>query len=363
MVQINVDNNYIEKFNNELDNLNSILNDEKILDDPIKFKIKLGLSDDVYKILNNTDLLVDFTSAFAVGGVGGSVIGYFIGTASLSLWTKFLVFCGWTVIPISSILTGGVVGVALLSLIFGIKKIISKTKQNITIRIPKFINKPIDLISINILKLLIYIWDKTKINHSEEQFITFLSVEWGFNTSNINKMMSYFKNNSFSYEIINQITSALNDNNLNSNTTLFKIINDMHSNNLISFNTSSSDSVMQYFKSSNSELTPTSSWYENLSFNEKKALLNLSFLLSAIDGKVDNEEMNVLNTYINSTFGGYNTFKDAAKCDIDESIEILKKSNNITEIINLFEQIINADNFIDEREAELFGRIKSKLNI
>lgn len=363
MPSISIDQNHINDFNNELDNLNKILQDEKVLDDPIKFKIKLELSDDVYKILNNADLLVDFASAFAVGGVGGSVIGYFIGTASISLWTKFLVFFGSSVVlPIGSILTGGVVGITLLSLIFGIKKIISKTKQNITIRIPKFINKPIDLIAINMLKLLIFVWDKTKVDNSKEKFISYLSTEWGYNISNINETILYFKSNSFSNEIIDQISTSLNENNLNSNHTLFKLINDMHSANLISFKLDNSKDVLSYFKSDHQDSLTNSFWYESLSFDEKKALLNLSFLLSAIDGKT-NDEMLLLSNYINSTFGGYNTFKEAAKISIDVSINILKNSNYKSEIINLFEQLINADNFIDTREIELFDRIKSELNI
>jgi len=363
MHQMNIDQNHINNFNNELDNLNKILNDEKVLDDPIKFKIKLELSDDVYKILNNADLLVDFASAFAVGGVGGSVISYFIGTASISLWTKFLVFFGSSIVlPIGSILTGGVVGVTLLSLIFGIKKIISKTKQNITIRIPKFINKPIDLIAINMLKLLIFIWDKTKVNNSEKDFISYLSTEWGYNISNINETVLYIKTNSFSYEIIEQITTSLSENYLNSNNTLFKLINDMHSKNLISFKLDNSKDVLNYFKTNCSEPLTDSAWYETLSFDEKKALLNLSFLISAIDGKT-NDEMLLLNNYINSTFGGYNTFKEAVKYSINESIDILKSSIYKNEIIDLFVQLINADNFIDVRETELLNRIKSEFNI
>ncbi len=360
---MNINQNDINSFNDELDNLNNILNDEKVLDDPIKFKIKLDLSDDVYKILNNADLLVDFTSAFAVGGVGGSIIGYFVGTASISLWTKCLVFFGCSVaLPIGSILTGGVAGVALLSLVFGIKKIISKTKQNITIRIPKFINKPIDLIAINMLKLLIFIWDKTKVCNSESNFISYLSNEWGYNVSKINEMVLYFKTNSFSYEIIEQLATSLNENYLNTNNTLLKIINDMYSKNLISFKLDSSKDILRFFKSNCSNLLTNSDWYENLLFDEKKALLNIAFLISAIDGNT-NDEMLLLESYINSTFGGYTTFKEAAKCSLDESIYILKNSDYKNEIIALFEQLVNADNFIDVRETELLSRIKSEFNL
>jgi len=158
-------------------------NEPPIIDSPLQFKAKLDIGDEAYAYLSKADNFIDFSIKIAAGLGGGSLasVAWF---ATLGPVAKLALLVGLTSTPIGWIAGAGALSAVLA---FGLMKAKGKLKDSTTIKIPKHLNTPLDLLGQTVLSLLLPATIKMALvdGHlcdTERKLLgDYLAQEWGFN--------------------------------------------------------------------------------------------------------------------------------------------------------------------------------------
>ncbi|MFC1513452.1 TerB family tellurite resistance protein [candidate division KSB1 bacterium] len=206
----------------KLNEINAVLekelsNTKKILDDSLRFKMKMNFSDKEYKKLNNAELAVDFFLA-SLGGVGGALGATGLWLSSLGIMGQLGVMLGLSTTPVGWIIGGAITGaVTIGGASHYLKKGIHKIKDKNMINIPKFINTPLDALALNIATLLVSIG--LKIAYSDKDFnieendkiVNTLSNKWGYNVLFLADLLSERerKLSNFTYDEVKALSEEI----------------------------------------------------------------------------------------------------------------------------------------------------------
>ena len=172
--------------------LESFYNDDqlRLVDDPIRFKAKLQIGDDAFKLLSlagNLELMVSAgtigatvaASSFVASSVFGSGLLYSLGIVA-------------AVTPIGWVLGAGV-GAA--GAVYGLKKALSDKKRERVLVIPKYINTPIDLLALRLSELMIplalkvSLADGVIVQKERDKILGYFINDWGLNRVLISQMI------------------------------------------------------------------------------------------------------------------------------------------------------------------------------
>ena len=169
-----------------LSEMKDMLNSDivKILDHPLLFKSKLNIGSEAFRYLSAAKNLSSFLE-MASGGIaaaGATAIAWYAGLGTFGkLALGAGLFVTW---PIEWI---GLAGAGGLGAVFGGKKLLNRAKKNCVDEVPKFINTPLDLLSISVFEILAPISVKIAKSDSEfceeeiEYILNYFLNEWGYN--------------------------------------------------------------------------------------------------------------------------------------------------------------------------------------
>ena len=182
----------LDDINNHFDSQS----DDKIVQDALKFKAKLGIGERAFASLRLHANLGKF-SDFYLGGSAGAAI------ASSSIVAKLFVgggAWGWLTglfvaptTPLHWVIMAGLLGGGGY---MGVMRLFKKHKQQNTIVIPKFINSPLDVVAIELLgrmvPLAIHVANADgNIDERELEYIrTYFCDEWGFGVYTVDRYMT-----------------------------------------------------------------------------------------------------------------------------------------------------------------------------
>lgn len=170
---------------------------EEVIDDDLKFKYKLGMGEEAYTYLKNTRNLIEFLEVIGSGGCAAFGT-YTTWAASLGFWGHLGLSVGLVSSPIGWIVGSGILG-AFTNIWF--KKFFRKVRQKTMIEIPKFINRPLDILGKHIAELLVPIGVKIAVCDGEfaeseqKSLVDYFHKRWGFNKDYIIKLVSKIKAN------------------------------------------------------------------------------------------------------------------------------------------------------------------------
>jgi uncharacterized tellurite resistance protein B-like protein len=179
---------------------------DNIVADPEKFRKKLGIGLDAFKLLSKADKLDGFLSSAAVGGAGA--LGVFAAwSSSLGVLGSIGASIGLVATPIGWMALAGGAGLATS---YGIKRLLGSAKQGAVTEIPNFINTPIDVLGGSICDVLTPIL--LKIAYADNDFsveeketiVNYFTDQWGINPSYIENLISEIGNEftEFNYAIL-----------------------------------------------------------------------------------------------------------------------------------------------------------------
>lgn len=168
-----------------LDELQSTNHEDEppIIDCPLQFKAKLNIDDEAYAYLSKADNFSEFSIKLSAG-VGGSALAGVVWISSLGPLAKLALLVGVTSTPI-----GWIVGAGALStvLAYGLIKAKKKMKDATSIRIPKHLNTPLDILGQTVISLILpaavkmALIDGRLCENERKVLGDYLAQEWGFN--------------------------------------------------------------------------------------------------------------------------------------------------------------------------------------
>jgi len=179
---------------------------DNIVADPEKFRKKLGIGSDAFKLLSKADKLDGFISSAAVGGAGSLGV-WAVWSSSLGVLGNVAAFFGLVATPIGWVALAGGAGFATS---YGINRLLGSAKQGAVTEIPNFINTPIDVLGGSICEVLAPIL--LKIAHADNDFSVeeketisnYFTNQWGINPAYIENLISEIGNEftEFDYVIL-----------------------------------------------------------------------------------------------------------------------------------------------------------------
>jgi len=169
--------------------------EEPKLDDPQKFKIKLGIGDETYKYLTSYRSLQEFLAVSSVG-VASSAIAGASWYSSLGLLSKVGLSMGLVSMPLGWF---ALVGVGGATCAYTTKKIYNKIYDASVYKVAKHVSTPIDLLAEGVLYLLLppmirVASSDSKFSFEEEVYIKEeFHQEWGYNINYISEKINKYK--------------------------------------------------------------------------------------------------------------------------------------------------------------------------
>jgi uncharacterized tellurite resistance protein B-like protein len=187
------------------DDLNEFFADgnEVIVAEPLKFKAKLGIGEQVYALLRAREKMSTFSEAVGIGATASSVAassavaGTFFASSGFMASTLSAIGLGATAVtPIGWVIAAGVIsGGAYM----GVSHLFEKTKDNGLIVVPKYINTPLDVIAVALIELMLPVSLKIAkadgiIQDSELKTINaHFSDEWGYSSGFVNRLIEEYR--------------------------------------------------------------------------------------------------------------------------------------------------------------------------
>ena len=178
-------------------------NEEVIVNEPLKFKAKLGIGERAYGLLRAREHMTTFSEAIGVGATGsaiaasGAVAGTFFASSGFMASTLSVVGLGATAVtPIGWVIAAGVISGGAYA---GVSRLFESSKDNGLIVIPKYINTPLDIISVALIELMLPVSLKManaggSMHTSELGAIKrFFSEEWGYNPSFVSRLIDEYR--------------------------------------------------------------------------------------------------------------------------------------------------------------------------
>lgn len=189
-----------------MDNINDELaelfkNTLTVVDDSYKFKVKLNLSEDVYTNLKSIQYAGEIAQHVSTGIVSGGAY-YLTWTTSLGIWKSLALSAGLISTPVGWIMLAG--GLGFMSSV-AYKKISDKVSTKIEektmegIKVPKWINTPLDQLGVALSELMLFPALKIAmadgdLSELEEQYIkNYFINDWGYNSTYIDEAMNATK--------------------------------------------------------------------------------------------------------------------------------------------------------------------------
>ena len=178
-------------------------NEEVIVTEPLKFKVKLGIGERAYGLLRAREHMTTFSEAIGVGATGsvlassGAVAGTFFASSGFMASTLSVIGLGATAVtPVGWVIAAGILsGGAYV----GISRLFETSKDNGLIVIPKYINTPLDIISVALIELMLPVSLKManaggRMRTSELAAIQrFFSDEWGYNPGFVSRLIDEYR--------------------------------------------------------------------------------------------------------------------------------------------------------------------------
>ena len=178
-------------------------NEEVIVTEPLKFKAKLGIGERAYGLLRAREHMTTFSEAIGVGATGsvlassGAVAGTFFASSGFMASTLSVIGLGATAVtPIGWVIAAGILsGGAYV----GVSRLFETSKDNGLIVIPKYINTPLDIISVALIELMLPVSLKManaggRMHTSELAAIQrFFSDEWGYNPGFVSRLIDEYR--------------------------------------------------------------------------------------------------------------------------------------------------------------------------
>ena len=178
-------------------------NEEVIVTEPLKFKAKLGIGERAYGLLRAREHITTFSEAIGVGATGsvlassGAVAGTFFASSGFMASTLSVIGLSATAVtPIGWVIAAGILsGGAYV----GVSRLFETSKDNGLIVIPKYINTPLDIISVALIELMLPVSLKManaggRMHTSELVAIQrFFSDEWGYNPGFVSRLIDEYR--------------------------------------------------------------------------------------------------------------------------------------------------------------------------
>ena len=178
---------------------------ERIVNEPLKFKARLGIGERAYKLLRAREQLRTFSEALGVGGTAAYVAGSTL-VAGTFFAKKGMVAAALSAVglgaaaatPIGWVLAAGVVsGVAYI----GVSRFFETSKGEHLVVVPKYINTPLDVIALALIELMLPV--SLKIAKASGQIsdagrraiLEFYSHEWGYSRAFIARLIEEYEGN------------------------------------------------------------------------------------------------------------------------------------------------------------------------
>jgi hypothetical protein len=171
----------------------ALANDDisSVIDDKLRFKIKLQLSEKAYKFLSNAKNLDAFGSALAAG-LAGAAAAYVAFLASLGIIQQVGLVIGLVGQPIGWMALAGGLGALAM---YGSKAAIKRFDKEALIVAPKYLNVPLDFLGSSLLNIILPL--ALKISSESEKVSTDNQIiilqeysSWGYDEKYLNQMIT-----------------------------------------------------------------------------------------------------------------------------------------------------------------------------
>lgn len=177
--------------------------DEVVVNEPLKFKAKLGIGDRAYGLLRAREKMTTFSEAIGIGATASSVAAsgtvastFFASSGFMASTLSTIGLGAAAATPIGWVIAAGVIsGGAYL----GVSNVFEKSKDNGLVVVPKYINTPLDVIAVALIELMLPV--SLKIAHadggmkpSEQRAIqNFFCDDWGYNPGFVSRLISEYR--------------------------------------------------------------------------------------------------------------------------------------------------------------------------
>jgi hypothetical protein len=178
---------------------------EVIVNEPLKFKAKLGIGEKAYKLLKAREQLRTFSEALGVGGTAAYVAGstlvagtFFAKKGMIASALSAVGLGAAAATPIGWVLAAGVVsGVAYM----GVSRFFEFSRDKALIIVPKYIKTPLDVIALALIELMLPVSLKIArasgeiSNPGRRAILEFYSHEWGYSAAFVSRMIEEYERN------------------------------------------------------------------------------------------------------------------------------------------------------------------------
>lgn len=182
-----------------VDDLNQV---EMVVEDSIRFRLKLGIGEDAYisqRLRNLFDIFLDANDAYALGTTGAGIAAQMFPVAKVGLLAKAAGIVGIaTTAPATAplaLVAMAAAGIASGGVYFGAMRVIKGGTSRQVETIPKFINTPIDILGATLFDMIAGLALKVAsfsgpVDDSErEAVVNYFSEEWGISTDYARKAL------------------------------------------------------------------------------------------------------------------------------------------------------------------------------
>ena len=173
--------------------------EEVVVTEPLKFKAKLGIGERAYGLLRAREHMTTFSEAIGIGATGSAVAASSAVASTFFASSGFMATIGLgatAVTPIGWVIAAGVISGGAYA---GVSRLFEKSKDNGLIVVPKYINTPLDVISVALIELMLPVSLKMAnagggIQNSELEAIQgFFSDEWGYNPGFVSRLTDEYR--------------------------------------------------------------------------------------------------------------------------------------------------------------------------
>lgn len=164
--------------------------EETIINEPLRFKAKLGIGERAFGLLRAREHLTTFTEALKVGGMASAATGAILAP------TGFLATLGLAASPIGWVLAAGVFSGAAY---VGASRFFERSKDAHLIVIPKYINTPLDIIAVALMEMMLPVSlkvansDKVICEQERAVILDYYVGQWGYNPLFLNRMITDYE--------------------------------------------------------------------------------------------------------------------------------------------------------------------------
>jgi hypothetical protein len=177
--------------------------DESIIQEPLRFKAKLGIGERAYALIRAREHMTTFTEALGIGAAASTAAGstvvattFFAKTGLVASALSSIGLGVTAVTPVGWILAAGVVSSAAY---VGVSRFFERSKKSDLVIIPKYINTPMDIIALAMLELRLPF--SIKLAHASGVFSdakyrviqSYYADQWGYSAAFVALMITEYQ--------------------------------------------------------------------------------------------------------------------------------------------------------------------------